>query len=77
MVIMTRAQTKSGLTDKVFWYKAPDYNIEEKIGNIQYRELHHNYYNKRWQKEQKKYDVDAYLDEKRRTKTRIEVTKIK
>lgn len=72
MVIINRGSRKNFL-DKVFWYKADNNKINQ-IGCDQFNEFHKNNYNKDWRDKNKKFDINTFVEGKKKDK--INVAKI-
>lgn len=64
-MVLTNRETKMGITDNVFWYKAD--NVENiKIGCSQYRQFHQNNYDDKWKKKEKIIDINKILTNKKK-----------
>ncbi len=76
MVIKNRG-IRGGLIDKVAFYKAPDLEGQTvKFGCKQFRKYHDKNFDKSWEDKEFQQDLEEYIMEKRKTKSKIDVKKI-
>ena len=76
MVISNRGARASFL-QKVFWYRAPLINDEDiTIGCKQYRKYHENNYDKKWSTKSKMFDINEYVNKKKKDKGALKIEKI-
>lgn len=77
MVIVNRGVRKS-LFEKIFYYKAPNLtNVSVDMGCRQFRSFHKHNYNPNWDEDNEEIDADDFLMNKKKTKSRVVVNKIK
>ena len=75
MVVDNRRPCRS-ILDKIYWFKAKDKDVD-KIGTGQYRDIHYDNYDNKWEEHELKMDANTYLDEKKKNKTRINIKKVR
>lgn len=75
MVIVNRG-ARENIFEKIFHYKAPDFNDckeQIKFGCNQFRKYHEKNYNPDWQNKTRGFNVEQYMDNKKKTKGELKV----
>lgn len=75
MVIVNRG-SRLNILEKIFYYKAPNYdNMNEtvKIGCQQFRMYHEKNYNKDWMLKEIQMDVDQFMEDNKKNKSRMNI----
>lgn len=76
MVIKNRG-SRTNLFDKIAFYKAPNLrNVQFQFGCNQFRTYHKKNYREDWEDKATQLDIDDYLLDKKKTKSRVDVKKI-
>jgi hypothetical protein len=76
MVIKNRGNRSSNFCDKIAYYKAP--NLEKDkfmFGCDQFQKYHKKNYNKKWERQAEKFDMEKYIQQNKRAKSRLNVIK--
>lgn len=70
MVIVNRGSRKNFL-DKIFWFKAKN-EIPERIGCQQFNDFHKNNFNPNWRKKEKLFDINKFIETKKKSIIKVE-----